>query len=258
MSNAELYDTHCHLDFSEFDGVREDLLVLCCQKNISRLIVPAVGRNTWQNVQALANRSQQVYYALGIHPMFVQGHSIDDLKHLEDLVDGGSKKLVAIGEIGLDAQAGNLELQRMLFSGQLALASECNLPVIMHARRTHSQILSELKKFRLSGVIHAFSGSEELLGQYINKGVSIGVGCVITWPSAHRTRDAVSKAPLSSLVLETDSPDMRVSHKPSLQPGSPLDVRDVFQALCNIRSESPECLASALRQNADRIFFNRC
>jgi TatD DNase family protein len=253
----ELYDTHCHLDFSEFEDSRDVLLEACYRERVSKLLVPSVSRNSWSKVQGLTNSKVELSYALGLHPLFIEEHYLTDLESLANLISLQPEGLVALGEIGLDADAGKKEFQEELFVSQLELAEEYSLPVIMHARRTHSSILSFLKQRRVEGVIHAFSGGEELLKQYIAKGVYIGVGCVITWPSAKKTRASIAKAPIDRLVLETDSPDMKVYGVKDGQLGSPLAVRDVFSALCEIRKEEPDVLAAALRQNADRLFFQR-
>ena len=257
VSNPELYDTHCHLDFSEFEGSHKALLESCCQDNITKLLVPSVAKASWEKLSQLVGRHAGLSYALGLHPLFIGQHSLSDLDELRNLIANKPDRLVALGEIGLDADAANKAFQEELFAKQLGLAADHNLPVIMHARRTHSQILSHLKKVKIEGVIHAFSGGEELLKQYLTKGIRIGVGCVITWPSAKRTRKSIANAPIDSLLLETDSPDMRVYGGKDKAFGTPLAVRQVFSTLCKIRPESPDVLAEALRDNADRMFFNR-
>lgn len=254
MIGPELYDTHCHLDFVEFEGRQEALLESCRRASVTKLIIPSIDRGSWEGVQGLSLGHPQLSYALGLHPLFIARHSLGDISRLDACLSQRPEGLVAVGEIGLDVTAADMALQYSLFEAQLALASDHGMPVIMHARKTHSQILSALKKFPGKGVIHAFSGGKDLLDQYVAKGISIGVGCVITWPSATRTRSAVATAPLGSLLLETDSPDMRVSGL-RREFGCPSDIRQVFSALCNIRSESPEILAAALRDNAEEIFY---
>lgn len=253
----ELYDTHCHLDFAEFDDCRDFVLEACQQANITKVLIPSVQSVSWGRVQDLAKKKAQLFYALGLHPLFIKSHTLTDLEALCERARMRPEGLVAIGEIGLDATAPDMPFQQVLFDAQLTLAEAMSLPVIMHARRTHAQILSSLKKVSVSGVIHAFSGSVELLNQYVSKGIAIGVGCVITWPSAEPTRAAIRQAPLGSLVLETDSPDMRVSSRERSEVGSPLDICQVFSALCDVRPEPPEILAQALKKNADRVFFDR-
>lgn len=252
----ELYDTHCHLDFTEFEGMIEPLLASCRRQNITKIIIPSVSKESWKRVETLAVSEKELFYALGLHPLYIERHSQSDIEELIDLVSSRPPGLVALGEIGLDAEVANAEFQEELFVKQLSVAQEYCLPVIIHARRTHSQILSALKDVRVSGVIHAFSGSKELLRQYLSKGISIGVGCVITWPGATKTRDAIANAPIDSLLLETDSPDMRVYSARDERFGCPLSVSEVFAALCEIRRETPDVLAEALRDNANKLFFN--
>ncbi len=233
------------------------MLEACQHANITKIIIPSVERLSWAGVQAVAGRRAQLFYALGLHPLFIQQHVLADIDALRERVRLRPEGLVAIGEIGLDALAPDMSFQQALFDAQLELAEAMGLPVIMHARKTHAQILSSLKRVKVPGIIHAFSGGVELLNQYVSKGIGIGVGCVITWPSAKPTRAAIRQAPLDSLVLETDSPDMRVSRRDRSGVGSPLDVCQVFSALCDVREEPPGILAQALKRNADRVFFDR-
>jgi TatD DNase family protein len=256
QSHFELYDTHTHLDFAEFDLCRATLIERCVRAGISRLLVPSIDRASWAKVAELQGQYSQISAAYGLHPLFVERHSLEDIRRLKKFVLARRSAVSAIGEIGLDASAPNMALQCQLFEGQLELAQYLELPVLLHARKTHSQILSYLTKYsELSGVIHAFSGSAELLSQYVRKGFMVGVGCVITWASARKTRDAISRAPLTSLLLETDSPGMRVQGLSEGSVASPLDVLEIFSALCRIRKESPEELAKALKSNADRMLF---
>lgn len=256
QNTLELYDTHTHLDFAEFDGCRASLVEEIARAGVSRLLVPSIDKASWDRVAELQRQYSQVSAAYGLHPLFVERHSLEDVQLLKRYILARRSEVAAVGEIGLDASAPHMALQCQLFERQLELAQHFSLPVLLHSRKTHSQILSYLSRYSaVSGVIHAFSGSAELLAQYVKKHFMIGVGCVITWVSAIKTREAISRAPLSSLLLETDSPDMRVQGLPKDSLASPVDVRTVFSALCEIRSESPEELAEALKYNADCLLF---
>jgi TatD DNase family protein len=195
---------------------------------------------------------------LGLHPFFIDEHSDNDLAELElwlnRMVVSDDSRLVAIGEIGLDASCAQMEKQLMLFQAQLGFAQRFKLPVLIHARQANELLFKCLEGVDLvGGVIHAFSGSYELLMRFVRLGFKIGVGPVITWPSAFKTRDAISRAPLESLVLETDAPGMRVSGVSENRVG-PFDVLLVFKALLSIRSESEELIRNSLWQESRKLF----
>jgi len=256
-------DTHSHLDFKEFDGCRSRLLTACEASSIDLVVVPAVVSRTWDQLKLLSEQNRSVYAAYGLHPLFIDEHCESDLELLNVWLaterGGKGKKVVAVGEIGLDISAGDMPKQKEFFEEQLSLAEEFALPVILHSRKMHADVLKSLKYYKLvGGVFHAFSGSYEQLLEFTKLGVKIGVGGVITWPRSTKTRRAIAKAPLESLVLETDSPDMLVNSK--IERGfdlksSPLNVLDVFAELCVIRSEAPDVIADQLWRNSQNIFF---
>lgn len=229
------------------------------ERDVGMLVVPAVKSETWSKVIELCSVDSRFYFGLGLHPYFVEHHQNECVSKLAvdigRLKEQGCKKLVAIGEIGLDFTRPDSEKQIKLFEAQLELAEKYALPVILHVRKAHAEALFSLKKYNLvGGVVHAFSGSYELMMNYIELGLKIGVGPVITWPTSFKTKASISKAPLSALVLETDAPDMYVSGAESGQ-GSPLDVCEVFEALKGIRSESGDFLESSLWQNSVQLFI---
>jgi TatD DNase family protein len=252
----EFADTHCHLDFPFFEDCLASILAACRRKSINMMVVPSVDRASWGAVQRISV-FEGIYPAYGLHPLFIKGHDEADILALECQLQE-APEVVALGEIGLDSTAGLDDRQSHFFEAQLEMASRFYLPVIIHARGRHSQVLACLKKYDLvGGVLHAYSGSFEQLMQYVHLGFKIGVGGVITWPRSNKSRVAIAKAPLSSLVLETDSPDMGVYLDDKKHDSTPLHVINIFKVLCQIRSESPEEIASSLWNNSVSLFLNR-
>ena len=255
-------DSHCHLDFSEFDSCRAQVLERCKALSVARLVVPSVKRKWWGRVLDLASKHEVIDAALGLHPYFVDEHLLSDLADLECIIKNRRDSIVAIGEIGVDSYIGRMDRQKLLFTSQLSLAEKYHLPVILHARKMHSYVAGELKKIEVPvGIVHAYSGSFEQLSQYLKIGFYIGVGGVITFEGSTKTRAAIARAPLESLVLETDSPDMRVNvdtndkrffvdSVQSVSMSRPEYVVKVFESLCEIRPESPEVIATQLWENA--------
>lgn len=251
-------DTHCHLNFdflqSRFDSIMQGMT----EHDLQMIVVPGVARKTWAKCKAMCEQDERLFFAYGLHPYFIEEHHSNDLKKLEELVSSAMLEnqsgLVAIGEVGLDFNLQSKAKQLQLLEDQLALAEKYKLPVLLHCRKAHSEMLSMLKRFNLvGGVLHAFSGSYEMLMQYVGIGMKVGVGPVITWPTAHKTRSAISRAPISSLVLETDSPDMAV-HGKAKGEGLPVDVLNVFECLKSLRDEDAKVLEEAIAANSLALF----
>ena len=249
-------DSHCHFDFSCFTTHREQLLQQLKHLQISHLIIPATQKKTWANIQQLCAEHQHLYYALGIHPYFLDTFIDKDLLTLQTLLENRDGRCVAVGEIGLDKYAdADLQLQEKVFTKQLQIAERAGLPVILHIVKQQSQVLQILKKSKFSqgGVYHAFSGSDEIALEFIKLGFKLGIGGVITHPDAKKTRQTVSRLPIEALLLETDAPDMPVYKQP-LAYNSPTNLPTIFDALLSIRKESKNCLSKEIYKNTLDIF----
>jgi len=247
-------DTHCHFDFAQFDQKRDKLLASCKMSDIDLIVVPSTVRRGWDKIIELCQSHHQLLPALGLHPYFVAEHKEEHLDELDQYIALNDASVVAVGELGLDAFVDDMARQQYFFESQLLLASKHKLPVILHSRKTHSLLIKYLKKHCLfGGVVHAFSGSKQELERFVALGLKIGVGGVITWPNSTKTRKAIQHAPLESLVLETDSPDMPVVGEAKGQ-STPLNVLRVFESLCALRQETPEELSMALWNNSLALY----
>ncbi len=249
-----LIDSHCHLDFSEFDTDRKSILSHCEQLGIKNIIVPGVMASGWNRLIAVCQQSDILHPALGLHPMFMEKHQTEDLKILSENI--ALHKPVAIGEIGLDFYIPDHDKagQVLLFEQQLTIAKDSGLPVILHVRKAHDQTLFLLKKHSVKGgIVHAFSGSEQQAQQYIKLGFLFGVGGAITHKQATRLRQLFSILPLSSLVLETDAPDMPLADM-SEQRNTPENIPTILDCLAEIRSESKAEIATMTTANCQRVF----
>ncbi|RUO28968.1 TatD family deoxyribonuclease [Aliidiomarina sedimenti] len=253
---AALIDTHCHLNFTEFDDDRAEMLMRAHQVGVTHLVVPGVSKASWAQQRNFARHYQNWHNAFGLHPYFIAEHQQSDLEQLSiELGKGGA---VAVGEIGLDATCEAMDKQRQLLQAQLQIAVEFDLPVILHHRKTLDEILKMVRDSGLTrGVVHAFSGSQQQAEAWVEQGFSLGVGGVITYTRARKTRAAIGALPLHALLLETDSPDMPTCGKQG-QRNEPAYITRVFDALCSLRSEPPEVLREALWQNSRRLFNLNC
>jgi len=250
-------DTHCHFDFPPFSGHESDSLQRATAAGVEKIIVPAVAASRFQQVLALADNYPPLYAALGLHPMAIAEHNDAAVALLEQHLKQRPKKLVAIGEIGLDLYIENplFDKQQALLDAQLKLARDYDLPVILHSRRTHDKLAMQLRRIELPrrGVIHGFAGSLQQAEAFIKAGYAIGVGGTITYPRASKTRETIARLPLASLLLETDSPDMPLCGFQG-QPNRPERVVNVWQTLCELRHEAPELIRDTLRENTRRLF----
>lgn len=258
MTHLRFTDTHCHLDFSAFDPDREAVLSQAAERGVHRLVVPGVQASQWSALPSVTHHQVTVAWAAGLHPWFTARHEDGHLTTLEQVLRSGGP--CAVGEIGLHQDrrsVSELPRQISLLEDQLSLAQQIDLPVILHQVGAHNELIQALKRVPppAGGVVHAFAGSVEMAEEYRRFGLSVGLGGVITYPRAAKTRRAVSALPLSSLLLETDGPDMPLCGFQGVRNG-PVQIRSIFRTLCQLRSESPGRLAEALETNATRLFFN--
>ncbi|KEQ19803.1 hypothetical protein GZ78_08065 [Endozoicomonas numazuensis] len=251
-----MFDSHCHLDFPEFDKDREETLNQCWDERIRSICIPATEARFWPRILKLFNQkpdSVRRYVALGLHPYFLDSHKESHLDDLKESLKHHSETVSAVGEIGLDYALAdsNRVQQHYYFVRQLAVADQFNLPVILHCRKAHDDILKQLRQFKLKngGIVHAFSGSEQQARQYIELGFKLGFGGTITYERARKTRQLVATLPLSSLVLETDAPDMPMSGYQG-QRNTPTQLPLVLRKIAELRASPVEEIAQATTENA--------
>jgi TatD DNase family protein len=250
----ELFDTHCHLDVEEFAADREAVLARARAAGVSRQVIPAVDAAGWDHLLAFCRKEQGLYPALGLHPIYTERHRDEDLPRLRSLIE--SERPVAIGEIGLDYFIADPDVakQQAIFEAQLTLAEEFALPVLLHVRKAHDQVLHTLKRFKLvGGIAHAFSGSLQQAEQYLSLGFHFGFGGMLTYERSTRIRKLATELPLASIVLETDAPDM----SPAAHHGernSPEYLPQVLAVLAELRGEPVEELAARTTANALQLF----
>jgi len=247
-----IIDTHCHLDVADFEPDRNDVLERCRALGITQIIVPAIESATWPNLLKLCSE-KGLYPALGLHPVFINQHHADDIQKLEQLLETVTP--IAIGEIGLDFYLKELgqKQQLTLFEAQLTIAKSHNLPVILHVRKAHDQVLQLLKKVKVKGgFCHAFNGSFQQAEQYIALGFKLGFGGTLTYENSTKIHKLAKELPLDSMVLETDAPDMVVeSHRG--ERNSPEYIIESLNALARIRNVAADVIATQMTKNANDV-----
>lgn len=250
---VHLIDSHCHLDFADFDTDRDAVLERCLQSGIHKIVVPGVTVTKWPRQIALCQQYPQLALALGCHPMFMAEHPDNAVQQLAHAIE--QHKPVAIGEIGLDFYLPNFDSQQQisLFEAQLDLAEKNALPVILHVRKAHDQVLKLLRKKTLpGGIVHAFSGSAQQAEHYRRLNFLLGIGGALTYPRAQRLQRLFTKLPLSQIVLETDAPDMPL-HGYQGQRNSPENIPIILEKLSQLRGETVEHIAAATSANCQQL-----
>ena len=261
----ELVDTHCHLDFNSFDTDREAVISRAREAHLARILNPGVDLETSARAVALAERFPEIYAAVGVHPndsLSWNGHSLDDLRALTAL-----KKVVAIGEIGLDYYHDDVphKVQQRVFQEQLNLSKEIDLPVIIHNRQATEDVLemlsswcSDLEASRSQlaarpGVLHSFSGDVCAAEKALRLNFYLGITGPVTFKNAKVMQDVVQEAPLTSLLLETDAPFLTPQPHRG-QRNEPAYVVWVAGKIAEIRSQTLESVAEATKLNSKRLF----
>jgi TatD DNase family protein len=251
MSISMLVDTHCHLDAAVFDADRDAVVEATQNAGVAALVVPAVERANFDAVLALGRRYPCCVPALGIHPMYVENSSPEDLGILRQLLAIG--RPAAVGEIGLDFFADGFDVARQewFFAEQLKLAREFDLPVLLHVRRAQDAVLKHLRRIRVrGGIAHAFNGSRQQAEEFIKLGFKLGFGGAMTYPPALRIRELAASLPINALVLETDAPDIPPEWVGKSGRNSPQQLPRIAQVLAELRRVKMAELIEATTQNA--------
>lgn len=249
----DLIDTHCHLDVAAFDADRPQVLQQCRAAGIRRIVVPAIAAAGWEGLLDLCRSEPGLYPALGLHPVFLNQHTDKDLADLPARLDAG--RPVAVGEIGLDFYLPGLDRDRQLalFEAQLEMARDAGLPVLLHVRKAHDQVLAALKRIRVpGGIAHAFNGSLQQARHYLELGFRLGFGGTLTYEDSHRIHALARDLPETALVLETDAPDMVVAGHRG-ERNSPAYLVDIVAALARVREQPVEELADITTRNACEV-----
>ena len=261
LAGVGVVDSHCHLDQQQFDADREVVIRRAVESGVAHIINPGVDLSSSHAAIGLAQRHESIYAAVGVHPheaRTLDAAGLDELKAL-----ARSPKTVAIGEIGLDyyRDLSPRDAQRRAFQQQLELAAELDLPVIVHDRDAHDDVLAMLREWHSSldtrrstfGVLHSFSGDAAMAERAIELGLYIGVGGPVTYQNAHRLREVVSALPLERLLIETDAPYL-TPHPRRGQRNEPAYVCQVARAVADVKGLAVDQIAAQTTANAGFMF----
>lgn len=248
-------DSHCHLDFIDFEPDLDDVIARAYAAKVQAFIVPSTTYSSWERVSQIEMTRESVRAAFGIHPYFLAEEKFASLTYLEEFAI--TNRAIAIGEIGLDYWPGsvNYEIQKRFLLKQLDIAQNLHLPVILHARKSYDELTSILKKYTLKGVVHAFTGSDVQAKRLIEQGFILGIGGSVTYPRAQKTRRMLKNLADQDFVLETDSPDMPLFGLQG-QRNEPENLAKVADIVAEIREQGVAQIADYTSENVIKLFRN--
>lgn len=253
--NAVLVDSHCHLDFPEFQGREDELIAAMASNDVGAALIAGVTLERLSGVIALVESFPNLYAGVGVHPDTKDGEEADEdrLVHLAE-----HPKVVAIGETGLDYYRvdGDLEWQRVRFRTHIRAARRSLKPLIIHTREAAAdtlRILQEEGGSEAGGVFHCFTESMEVAKAALSLGFHISISGIVTFKNAKQVKEVASLVPLDRLLVETDAPYLApVPHRGKLN--HPALVRHVAEEIARLRGLSLDELALATTANFCRLF----
>jgi TatD DNase family protein len=258
-----LIDTHCHLDFDAYDGLRDEIVAEAAAHGVTRLINPSTDLVRAPAVLRLAETYPGVYAAVGVHPTSTTDFSPASVVTLRTLA--AHPKVVAIGEIGLDYywDTAPKATQWAALEAQLALAAELGLPAILHNREASDDLLDILARWVSTlpaslrdrpGVLHSFSAPLPVAERALALGFYLGFTGPLTFKNADDLRHVAARVPLDRLLVETDGPFLTPHPYRGRRPNHPAYVRFIAERLAALHGIPFEDMAQQTTLNAQRLF----
>lgn len=254
-----LIDTHCHLDAAEFDTDRDAVAAAAAAAGVTTMIVPAVLPENFADVRRCCARYPGCRPAYGIHPLYLDRVDETALAVLRATLQeelAGPHPPVAVGEIGLDFFVPGFDAARQerFFVGQLKIARDFDLPVLLHVRRAVDAILKQLRRIGArGGIAHAFNGSREQADEFLRLGFKLGFGGAMTFPRATRLRELAATLPPEAIVLETDAPDIP-PHWLAGGRNAPAELARIAAVFAELRGIDPAAAEALATRNAAALF----
>lgn len=253
-----IIDTHAHYDDEAFDPDREVLLASMQEHGIEKLVNVCASIDGLQDTVKLIEKYPFIYGAVGVHPDDAEQMTEETLAEIRRI--SHMDKMIAIGEIGLDyywhKEKKEHEIQQKMFRAQMEIAREEKLPFMIHSRDAAEDTLNIVREYMqggmYGGIIHCFSYSREIAAEYLNMGLYLGIGGVVTFKNAKKLKEAVQDAPLSQLVLETDCPYMAPEPNRGKR-NSSLYLPYVVRAIAELKQVTPEEVIEVTRENTHRL-----
>ena len=250
-----IFDTHAHYDDSQFEKDRDMVLASMPELGVGTIVNVSASYDSCRRAVALAEKYPFVYAAVGIHPDEVGALNEETFAEMKKLFQ--HKKVVAVGEIGLDYYWDNEphDVQQEWFIRQVELARELDLPVLIHSREAAADTMYVMKTYAqgLRGVIHCYSYSREMAEEYVKMGFYIGIGGVVTFKNAKKLKEVAEAVPLKRIVLETDCPYMAPEPFRGRRNQSSY-LRYVAEKIAELKDISTEEVIAGTEENARKLY----
>ena len=252
MTLHNIFDAHAHYDDKWFDDDRSALLSSLPQNGVSYVVNAAVDLETAETAISYAETYPHVYACAGIHPENLEGLPDNYLERLKEMIK--HPRVVALGEIGLDYHWDiPRDVQNRVFEEQLLLARELDVPVVIHDREAHGDVMALVRKYQPKGLMHCYSGSVEMLKEVLKLGMSISLGGTVTFKNARVPVEVAAAVPLDRLLLETDAPYL----SPVPYRGKRNDSTHIAYTaarIAEIRGMDAQELINITTENAKRLY----
>lgn len=245
-------DTHCHISKEYFDDI-PNLIDNIVKSGVNKVIVNGCDMKSNFEVLELVEKYDIVYGALGFHPTELDDFSDEQLIWLEKNIN--NKKIVAIGEIGLDYHYDNTDKvkQKEVFEKQLQIASKYHKPVIVHSRDAINDTYNIISKYNVIGSLHCFSSSKEMAERFIKLGFYIGIGGVCTYKNAKEIKEVIKAIDLEYIILETDTPYL--SPEPvRKEKNTPCNIPIIASYIASLKDVDLSIVSKVTSANAGRLF----
>lgn len=251
-----IFDTHAHYDDNDFDLDRDELLKQMNAAGVSHIVNVGASLESTKRTLELAKQYDFIYAAVGIHPCDVDGLNEESFAWLREQCH--EKKVVAVGEIGLDYywDKPDRAIQKEWFARQIALGKEVKLPLIIHSRdaaKDTIDIMTSEKASDAGGIVHCFSYTKETAKTFLDMDFSFGIGGVVTFKNSKKLKEAVEYIPMDKIVIETDCPYL--SPEPFRgKRNSSLNLPYVIKAIAELKNLAEEEVMRITYENAKKIY----
>ncbi len=250
-----LIDSHAHLELDDFDNDRDQVIQRARERGVDTIVTVGISLDDSRKAIAVARRYSMVYASVGVHPHSAKEIDNGTYDALRKLVR--DDKVVAYGEIGLDffRNRSPRDVQLRCFGEQMELAHECALPVIIHDRDAHVETMEVLERWKgkVRGIVHCFSGDYDMAKRCLDLGYYISIPGTVTYKNSAVIRDVVRKAPIESLLVETDCPFLTPEPKRGKR-NEPANVLHTARKVADIKGLPFEEVARITSDNTREIF----
>lgn len=253
-----LVDTHCHLSSKKFSEDLDDVIEQAKLSGVEKILIPTLNLNDLQNVEEITNKHEGVYGLGGLYPGEAQkNHNWkSEVNEIKKIITG-NKKIIGIGEIGMDGywNERNLTLEKAVFRAQLEMAVEINVPVVIHSRNAESEITHVMNNLDIlpRGHFHCWSGDEAFLQYVLSKDFYVGFCGNITYPSSESLREMAKIVPIEKMLLETDSPYLPPQGMRG-ERNQPKNVKILGDFLAELKNVDSATLISQTGANARKLY----